>query len=158
MPECPPRSGWLEEKYLGWNRTPAGTDVITENVRNGDIAATLPETLPITCNLLPAADRYCGRRASSSAPTDAAPLTHVHDGRKYLFCSEPCRWIFTQRPGTVRRASVPDRPRAVREISPPDLGTVLEYWASPEEQGRDADDYAWAKVTGGHNHGTVFPG
>jgi len=31
------------------------------------------------------------------------------------------------------------------EISPPDLGTVLQYFGlSPDEQGQDADNYAWA--------------
>ena len=31
------------------------------------------------------------------------------------------------------------------EIAPPDLGTVLQYFGlSAEEQGQDADNYAWA--------------
>jgi toluene monooxygenase system protein A len=136
---------WLEEKYPGWNRDFGRQwDVITGNVRNGEVSATLPETLPITCNLcqLPIV-RAAG--VIAGAHTDPAPLTHVYKGRKYLFCSEPCRWIFTQRPDRFAgHQSLIDRVLS-GEISPPDLGTVLQYFGlSPDEQGQDADDYAWA--------------
>lgn len=136
---------WLEEKYAGWNRDfGKHWDVITDNIRNGDIAATLPETLPITCNLcqLPIV-RAAGVIVGAHA--DPAPLTHVHDDRKYLFCSEPCKWIFTQRPDRFAgHQSLIDRVLS-GEISPPDLGTVLQYFGlSAEEQGQDADGYTWA--------------
>ena len=136
---------WLEEKYPGWNRDfGRHWDVIRDNIRNGDIAATLPETLPITCNLcqLPIV-RAAG--VTAGAHTDPAPLTHIHNDRKYLFCSEPCRWIFVERPERFAgHQSLIDRVLS-GEISPPDLGTVLAYFdLSPDEQGQDADNYAWA--------------
>ncbi|WP_040790839.1 aromatic/alkene/methane monooxygenase hydroxylase/oxygenase subunit alpha [Nocardia paucivorans] len=136
---------WLEEKYPGWNRHfGKHWDVIGENIRKGDVAATLPQTLPITCNLcqLPIV-RAAG--VTVGALTDPAPLRHTHEGRDYVFCSEPCRWIFTRRPERFAgHRSLIDRVLS-GEISPPDLGTVLEYFGlSAEEQGRDATDYAWA--------------
>jgi toluene monooxygenase system protein A len=143
---------WLEEKYPGWNRNfGRHWDVITQNLRDGNEAATLPETIPVTCNLcqLPIV-RAAG--VALGALDTAAPLRHTHEGRTYLFCSEPCRWIFTQRPERFAgHQSLVDRFLA-GDITPPDLTGVLAYFGlSPTEQGTDATNYAWAN-TPPHRH------
>ena len=49
---APEERDWLESKYPGWNqRFGKYWDVIAENVRNGRIDRTYPETLPMVCNL-----------------------------------------------------------------------------------------------------------
>lgn len=148
---APDEREWLEAKYPGWTRAfGAHWDVITENIRAGRVEATLPETLPLACNIcqLPIV-RAGGVRAGYL--NDAAPLVHEHNGRRYHFCSEPCRWIFQQQPERYAgHLSIVDRFLG-GAISPPDLGGVLEYMGlgAPEEQGRDATDYAWANGRGG---------
>ncbi|ABD09600.1 toluene 4-monooxygenase protein A [Frankia casuarinae] len=138
---------WLEEKYPGWNRTFGKYwDAIGDNIRAGKVEATFPETLPLVCNLcqLPIV-RAAGVEAGALA--SAAPLRHTHGGRDYLFCSEPCKWIFARRPERFAgHRSLVDRFLA-GEISPPDLGGVLAYMGlSPAEQGQDATGYAWAQA------------
>lgn len=136
---------WLEQKYPGWNDTLGRNwDVIQENIRRGDVAATFPETLPMMCNLchLPIV-RPAG--VVVGALDDPAPLRHTHNGRTYLFCSEPCKWIFTKRPERFAgNRSLIDRFLA-GDINPPDLGGALAYMGLSEpEQGQDATGYAWA--------------
>jgi toluene monooxygenase system protein A len=145
---CPKERTWLEAKYPGWNRIFGRYwDVIGDNLRNGRVAATLPETLPITCNLcqLPIV-RAAGVQAGFHS--SAAPLRQVHKGRTYLFCSQPCQWIFTQRPQRFAgHLSLVDRFLS-GQITPPDLGGVFRYMGLSEaEQGQDATGYAWAHRT-----------
>jgi toluene monooxygenase system protein A len=144
----PQEREWLEVKYPGWNRTFGRYwDVIGDNLRNERVAATFPETLPVTCNLcqLPIV-RAAGVEARFHS--SAAPLRHVHGGRTYLFCSQPCRWIFTQRPQRFAgHLSLVDR-FLTGQITPPDLGGVLRYMGLSEaEQGQDATGYTWARPT-----------
>ncbi|MEV0387610.1 YHS domain-containing protein [Nonomuraea sp. NPDC050643] len=136
---------WLEEKYPGWNDTfGRNWDVIQDNLRNGDVAATLPQTLPMMCNLcqIPII-RAAGVLAG--ALDSPAPLRHTYKGKTYLFCSEPCKWIFTRRPERFAgHRSLIDRFLG-GDIDPPDLGGVLAYMGLSEaEQGGDATGYAWA--------------
>ncbi|MFD0476238.1 YHS domain-containing protein [Nonomuraea thailandensis] len=82
---------------------------------------------------------------TAGALDSPAPLRHTYEGRTYLFCSEPCKWIFTSRPERFAgHKSLVDRLLS-GDITPPDLGGVLRYMGLSEaEQGRDATDYDWA--------------
>jgi len=136
---------WLERKYPGWGAMfgPAW-DVIAENVRQGRMERTYPETFPIVCNLcqLPMvvpAGYNAGRLASPE------PVLLDRGGRRYTFCSEPCRWIFQGDPDRFAgHLSIIDRLLA-GHVQPPTLEGALAYMGmSPAELGDDADGYAWA--------------
>ncbi|GAA4865069.1 aromatic/alkene/methane monooxygenase hydroxylase/oxygenase subunit alpha [Pseudonocardia benzenivorans] len=136
---------WLEEKYPGWNDTfGKWWDVITENVRSGNVDRTLPETFPMVCNMchIPVctpAGHVTGHFASP------APLLVDYEGRRYTFCSEPCKWVFESDPKRFAgHKSLIDRFLG-GEVQPPTVEGALRYMGlSPAECGTDADDYAWA--------------
>jgi toluene monooxygenase system protein A len=72
-----------------------------------------------------------------------------HGGRRYVFCSEPCQWIFEQNPSRFAgHLNLIDRFLA-GQIQPMDLGGALGYMGlSPAECGTDATNYAWATDPG----------
>ncbi|MBT9282562.1 MAG: aromatic/alkene/methane monooxygenase hydroxylase/oxygenase subunit alpha [Hydrogenibacillus schlegelii] len=133
---------WLEEKYPGWNDTFGRYwDVITENIRNGQAEKTLPQTLPLVCNMchIPIVT------LSDPKQKHNAPYVSEYNGRRYHFCSEPCKWIFDVEPEKYAGfLSIVDRFLA-GHIQPPTLENVLAYMGlTPDIWGRDADNYAWA--------------
>jgi len=141
----PEERDWLEEKYPGWNANYGRHwDVITANIRAGKPEATLPETLPMVCNM-------CHIPVVSAAGYNAGVLTSPlpkildRDGRRYTFCSEPCQWVFEQSPARFQgHLNIVDRFLA-GHIQPPTVeGAVAYMGLSPEEQGQDATNYAWA--------------
>ena len=69
----------------------------------------------------------------------------MHGGRRYVFCSEPCKWVFEQTPEQFAgHLSIIDRLLG-GIIQPPSIEGALAYMGlSPEECGVDGDDYAWA--------------
>ncbi len=139
----PPEREWLEGKYPGWNDTFGKSwDVVIENLLNGQVEKTLPETLPMLCNLcqLPLV-------APPNLKTKTFKLhdyTHEHNGRLYHFCSEPCKWIFETEPERYQdHKSIIDRFLA-GEIQPMTIPGVLAYMGvAPGEMGDDADKYTW---------------
>jgi toluene monooxygenase system protein A len=143
----PPERDWLEEKYPGWNDSFGKYwDVITDNVRSGNMPLTYPETFPVICNMcnipvVTPAGHAAGHLASPK------PHLHMHEGRQYTFCSEPCKWIFTIHPERFQgHLSVVDRLLAGL-IQPPDIPGALAWMGlSPAEMGDDAEGYAWAHI------------
>ncbi|MCF7550851.1 toluene monooxygenase [Pseudonocardia sp. WMMC193] len=138
---------WLEAKYPGWNDTFGKQwDVVTDNVRAGRIEATLPETLPMICNMcqIPVVSPMGHLLGKMDSPL---PRQHVRNGRKYTFCGEICEWIFVQQPERFQgHLTLVDRFLA-GQIQPPTLEGVLAYMGlSPEEMGQDATGYAWART------------
>ncbi len=132
---------WLEEKYPGWNDTWGQCwDVITENIRSGRKDLTLPETLPVICNMtnLPIVGRP-GKRPNLRD----YPLTYK--GRRYHFGSEPDRWIFEQEPERYAgHLSLVDR-FVTGLIQPPSMEGALQYMGlTPADMGVDAHDLDWA--------------
>jgi toluene monooxygenase system protein A len=141
----PEERDWLEEKYPGWNANYGRHwDVITANIRAGKPEATLPETLPMVCNMchIPVVSP-----AGYNAGVLASPLPKIldRDGRRYTFCSEPCQWVFEQSPARFQgHLNIVDRFLA-GHIQPPTVeGAVAYMGLSLEEQGQDATNYAWA--------------
>ncbi|GEL19440.1 aromatic/alkene/methane monooxygenase hydroxylase/oxygenase subunit alpha [Pseudonocardia asaccharolytica] len=145
----PAEREWLEEKYPGWNDTFGRYwDVIAENVRNGRPELTLPETFPMVCNMCQIP--LCNPAGHAAGHLDSpVPLVHDHAGRRYTFCSQPCKWIFEQNPGRFQgHMSIIDRFLA-GQIQPPTVPGALAYMGlSPEEMGRDATDCSWAFANG----------
>jgi toluene monooxygenase system protein A len=140
----PAERDWLETKYPGWNANFGKQwDVITKNVRKGAIPQTLPQTFPMICNLcqIPIITP-----SNPNGQHHLGPYPLDYNGRRYLFCSEPCKWIFEQNPSRYAgHKSVIDR-FLLGEILPPDLGGALAYMGNPQEVGgQDADNYAWAQ-------------
>jgi toluene monooxygenase system protein A len=147
---APAEREWLEQKYPGWGAT-FGTvwDVIADNVRKGRMERTYPETFPIECNIcqLPMVTP-AGYKAGHVASPE--PVLLDRGGRRYTFCSEPCRWIFEGDPDRFAgHLSIIDRMLA-GHVQPPTLEGALAYMSmSPAELGDDADGYAWAGNDGG---------
>ncbi|VVE17606.1 YHS domain-containing protein [Pandoraea commovens] len=134
---------WLEEKYPGWNDTfGKAWDVIIENLLAGKHELTLPETVPIICNLnqLP----ICAIPGDGWSVKDH-PLEY--NGRTYHFNSEIERWVFEQDPRRYRdHLSLADRLLAGK-IVPPDLAGALKYMGlAPGEMGDDAHGYRWVET------------
>ncbi len=67
-----------------------------------------------------------------------------HEGRRYVFCSAPCKWIFDIAPERIAgHGSVVDR-LYNGVIQPPDLDGFLRYMGlPPEARGQDAHNYDW---------------
>jgi toluene monooxygenase system protein A len=132
---------WLEDKYPGWNDS-YGTywDVITDNLLHGREEKTHPECIPIICNMcqIPISNR-------PGKSWKARALQLEHEGRRYNFCTEPCRWIFTTDPERYKHhLSIVDRMYS-GEIDPNTLDNVLIYMGIGvvSEGGRDGHDYRW---------------
>jgi toluene monooxygenase system protein A len=145
----PAERDWLEEKYPGWNDSFGKYwDVITANVRAGQPELTLPETFPMVCNMCQIPVVSPAGYAAGFLKTPA-PLLLDLEGRRYTFCSGPCKWIFEQNPGRFKgHLGIIDRFLGGL-IQPPDLGGALAYMGlSPEECGQDATGYAWAHPNG----------
>nr|AAB58740.1 toluene-3-monooxygenase oxygenase subunit 1 [Burkholderia cepacia] len=139
----PAERDWLEEKYPGWNSTWGQCwDVIIENLVDGNVAQTYPETLPIVCNMSQLPINY--------TPGDAWAVKDYqleYNGRLYHFGSEPDRWCFEQEPERYAgHMSLVDRFLAGL-IQPMDLGGALKYMdLAPGEIGDDAHNYAWVEI------------
>jgi toluene monooxygenase system protein A len=123
---------WLQEKYPGWADTFGPLwDRIEEEWAMAGEAGTLASALPALCNL-------CQLPTVFIRPGRNTACTLEADGRKYLFCSEPCRWIFTQELSRFAgHMSVVDR--IVAGTAPAKL-TDLHAWMGldpPHEAGKD---------------------
>jgi toluene monooxygenase system protein A len=143
---CQEERDWLEQKYPGWNESFGRRwDVMGDNIRADKVEFTLPETLPIVCNMCQIP--ICTPAGYNAGKLDS-PLHHplVHEGRQYNFCSVPCKWIFEEAPDRFKgHTTLVDR-FVGGEIQPMDLGGALRYMdISSEECGQDATNYEWAE-------------
>jgi toluene monooxygenase system protein A len=123
---------WLADKYPRWNETfrPLWDQLEARWDSEGE-AGTLAYALPALCNL-------CQLPTVFVRPGRNTACTLEADGRKYVFCSEPCRWIFSQEmPRFAAHKSVVDR--IVVGEAPGKL-TDLHAWMdlqAPTETGKD---------------------
>lgn len=141
----PEEREWLESKYPGWNDSIGRNwDVITRNLRNGRPEMTLPETLPMVCNMcqIPVCTTLGYRMGKLDTPK---PFIVDHKGSRLTFCSEPCRRIFMASADRLDgHMTLVDR-FVGGKIQPQTLpGTLMYMNMSYEELGTDATDYAWA--------------
>jgi len=131
MPDARERA-WLAEKYPDWNETfGQHWDRLERRWETDGEAGTLDYALPALCNL-------CQLPTLFPRPGRSTACTHAVGGRRYLFCSEPCRWIFISE--TARFAdhkSVVDR---IVAGEAPGKMTELHEWMgleAPAETGKD---------------------
>ena len=131
---------WLEEKYPGWNDTfGMSWDVMERNLAEGREDLTFPQTVPAICNTCAITMLGTPNRGISYRNY----WSH-HEGRRYVFCSRPCKWIFDVDPTRIAgHRSVVDR-LYNGVIQPPTLDGFLRYMGlPPEERGQDAHNYSW---------------
>src|SRR4029453_4100139 len=70
-----------------------------------------------------------------------------HEGRRYVFCSKVCRWVFETEPARYKHfRSIADR-IYTKEIDPPTPENILRFMGIGvlSEGGNDAHAYTWAK-------------
>jgi toluene monooxygenase system protein A len=131
MPDAEERR-WLSEKYESWERTYAPIwDTLERRWQRDGEAGSLGYALPGLCNL-------CQLPTLFVRPGKNTACTRTVDGRKYLFCSEPCRWIFDKEfPRFAGHNSVVDR--IVGGVAPGNLTDLLAWMglSAPAEMGKD---------------------
>jgi toluene monooxygenase system protein A len=139
----PEERAWLEEKYPGWNEIWGKLwDVVAENARADRQDKVFPQALPMLCNV-------CGT-SSGGMPYNGfhqGNWTDHTDGRRYYFCSPPCKWIFDIAPERYEgHKSLVDRLLGGM-IEPGTLEGMLQYMGIfPGERGADPDNYEWAQT------------
>ncbi len=123
---------WLEDKYPAWEQTygPLWGGIEAGWREHGE-PASFAYTLPSICNL-------CQLATVFVRPGHNTACTLAHEGRKYLFCSEPCRWIFEQElTRFAQHKTIVDR---VLDGEAPSDTLDLHHWmglGTSEAMGRD---------------------
>jgi toluene monooxygenase system protein A len=139
----PPERDWLEAKYPGWNDTFGRCwDVFVENGLAGQTDRLSPTTFPVVCNMccLPIVGT-----PGAGWRTAAGPRAYwlAHNGRRYSFCSEECRWIFRLDPARYA-GHLGFIDRVVRGMVSPGIEGALDYMGiRPGERGEDAEGHRW---------------
>lgn len=91
----PRERAWLQQKYpWSWEQLDPIWERITEHWREADPGndfAVHGTAIVGFCDL-------CQLVLSGGTPRKNAASTLTRDGRRYVFCSEPCRWIFEREP------------------------------------------------------------
>ena len=140
---APEQRAWLEREYPGWNATYGRYwDVIVDNLRAGREHLTHAVGMPAICNMCQIPISHRG-----GASWQARPYPLEHEGRRYVFCSKVCRWIFGTEPDRYKHfRSVADR-MYTGEIDPPTPESILRFMGIGvvSSGGNDAHGYAWAR-------------
>jgi toluene monooxygenase system protein A len=136
---------WLREKYPKyWDRIDPVWKRIADRWR---AVGPGPENeMSVHGTAMPAFCDLCQLPLSAGNPLKNAANTLDFQGRSYIFCSEPCRWIFLQEP--ERYASHRDVVKRVLEgEAPANLPDLLTdyFQLTPQGWGKDicAGNYAW---------------
>jgi toluene monooxygenase system protein A len=91
----PAERAWLRHKYpRHWDDFDAIWDQVSSRWRDADPQnefAVHGTTIIGFCDL-------CQLVLSCGTPRNNTATTFVHNGKKHVFCSEPCRWIFEREP------------------------------------------------------------
>jgi toluene monooxygenase system protein A len=82
----------------------------------------------------------------AGTPERNTAQVHVHDGRKFIFCSDPCRWIFEKEPeryaqhkDVVKRVLAGEAPANVVALIQRYFGLDYGSWGKDVYGGR----YPW---------------
>jgi toluene monooxygenase system protein A len=135
---------WLCSKYPKWEQTWGPLwDQVIHNVNDGRPDLTLPTALPWICKMcnLPVG---CAT-APGSVNYPVRPYKLVHNGKKYWFCSDPCRRIWWEdRNHQAHQQTIIDRLLG-GAVQPPDLTGCFEYMGlGSDEMGDDPTGMSWA--------------
>jgi toluene monooxygenase system protein A len=140
---APEQRAWLEREYPGWNATYGRYwDVIVDNLRAGREHLTHAVGMPAICNLCQIPISHRGGEV-----WQARPYPLEHGGRRYVFCSKVCRWVFETEPDRYKHFhSVADR-MYTGEIEAPTPENILRFMGIGvvSAGGKDAHEYLWAK-------------
>jgi toluene monooxygenase system protein A len=123
---------WLADKYPEWPEVYGPFwDRLDRAWESDGEAGTLEFALPALCNL-------CQLPTLFVRPGRNTACTAEREGRRYVFCSEPCRWIFEQEATRFAdHTSVVDR--IVAGVAPGKLTDLHEWMGlhAPTETGKD---------------------
>jgi toluene monooxygenase system protein A len=139
----PRERAWLRRKYpASWDRLDPVWENITERWRKSGPGVEWYShgATPVTfCNL-------CQLVLCGGTPEHNTARVHVHDGQKYIFCSEPCEWIFRQEPeryaghkDVVKRILAGEAPANVLELLRKYFGLTEDLWGKDVYGG----NYPW---------------
>jgi toluene monooxygenase system protein A len=140
----PEEREWLEEKYPGWKASYGYYwDTITQALLDGREDLTRQAVFPPICNMcqIPIANR-------PGPPWQARVYPLEHEGRRYHFCTEPCRWIFTTDPDRYKdHESLVDM-LVYDRFDPATPDNILKHMGINvvSRGGRDAHNYAWIEA------------
>jgi toluene monooxygenase system protein A len=139
----PDERAWLASKYpRTWPSIDPIWDRITDRWRRSGPGVewyshgATPVTFCSLCQLV-----LCG-----GTPERNSARTLVHEGRKYVFCSEPCAWIFSREPeryaaheDVVMRILSGKAPGNLLELLRKSFGLTQDMWGKDIKGGR----YPW---------------
>jgi toluene monooxygenase system protein A len=145
----PEERDWLRRKYpKSWDSLDPVWERVTERWRKCGPGVewythgATPVTFCDLCQLV-----LCG-----GTPQQNSAQTLTRDGRKYIFCSEPCRWIFEKEPeryaphkDVVKRILSGEAPANLIELLTQYFGLTPDTWGKDVARG----DYAWMKAPTG---------
>lgn len=138
----PEERKWLRQKYPDWeDKFGPIWDTIIKNILDGKIEKTLSPDLVVLCN-------GCNLPICFPYPGETVIIPHIHNNRPYLFCSEPCKWIFEQEPEKFAgQKTLLDR-ALMGEIPDTSIPGIMKYMGfdHPEEMGDDSWNYEWARA------------
>ena len=139
----PGERAWLAEKYpRSWPAFEPVWQQVSERARQAGPGlewythGTTPITFCELCQLV-----LCG-----GTPHENTACVREHGGRRYIFCSEPCAWIFEREPEryaahetVVRRILAGKAPANLLELLRKYFGLTQDRWGKDVARG----DYAW---------------
>jgi toluene monooxygenase system protein A len=139
----PEERKWLDEKYpQSWPLLDPIWEQVTDRWRlsGPDIEWYCHGATPVTfCDL-------CQLTLCGGTPLNNTARTLVHEDRKYVVCSEPCRWIFENEPeryashrDVVKRILAGEAPGNLLELLVRYFGLSEEVWGKDVARGR----YRW---------------
>lgn len=136
----PEERAWLRSKYpRSWDEIDPVWERITERWRDADPGnefAVHGTSIVGFCDL-------CQLVLCNGSPSRNLATTLVHEGRKYIFCSEPCRWIFQREPqryaghrDIVKRVLAGEAPANLVAMLTRYFGLTYETWGKDVNGGR----------------------
>jgi toluene monooxygenase system protein A len=128
----PAERAWLKEKYPAtWHLVDPVWERLTERWKESGPGVewyshgATPVTFCDLCQIV-----LCG-----GSPLHNTARTLEHGGRKYIFCSEPCAWIFLREPeryanhkGVVQRILAGEAPANLLELLRTYFGLTQDMW------------------------------
>ena len=141
----PEERAWLKGKYpKTWDLVDPVWERVTERWREGgpDVEWYTHGATPVTfCDL-------CQLVLCGGTPLRNTAQLLEHEGKKYIFCSEPCLWIFKREPeryaahkDVVKRILAGEAPANLLELVRKYFGLTQDMWGKDIARGH----YAWLK-------------
>lgn len=141
----PAERAWLREKYpRHWDQIDPVWEQVTARWREADLGndfAVHGTAIVTFCDL-------CQLVLCNGTPQRNTARTLDYQGKKYIFCSEPCRWIFEREPerykdhkDVVKRVLAGEAPANLIAMLRQYFGLTYETWGKDIYGG----DYPWIR-------------